>query len=314
MTAGSRWTSEGVPAAMTLPKLSTMTRSASDITSPMSCSINSTLTPVPFTLRTSFASSSFSAGLVPAAGSSSSNSSGRVPRARAISRRRRSPKGSELASSLARGRSPTKSSSSTTRASLSFSSRRARGRRSMAPMGPVCWRDSTPIFTFSKAVSALKSLVVWNVRAMPSRFTRWGLVLTARHPIHHPGTMPPGSKARATRGSDLRPTTAEAWPWRLRKVIVPSWGLYTPVRQLKSEVLPAPLGPMTASTSPRRWLRVTSDRHVSPPKLRVTPSTSMIRSPSTLAASGRVAAATLTAQPLPARSWRRPCPHRARPG
>ena len=41
--------------------------------------------------RMSSASSTFSAGLVPAAGSSSSSTSGFVPRARAISRRRRSP-------------------------------------------------------------------------------------------------------------------------------------------------------------------------------------------------------------------------------
>ena len=60
-------------------------------------------------------------------------------------------------------------------ASPSRSSFLVRGRRSIAPTGPVCWRDSTPIFTFSNTVRALKSLLVWKVHAIPRRFTRCGL-------------------------------------------------------------------------------------------------------------------------------------------
>jgi len=67
-------------------------RSASDMTSFMSCSISSTLTLRSLrTRRISAASSSFSDGFVPAAGSSNKMTSGSVAMARAISRRRRPP-------------------------------------------------------------------------------------------------------------------------------------------------------------------------------------------------------------------------------
>ena len=66
---------------------------------------------------------------------------------------------------------PTNFKSSSVLRSLSCSSRRVRGNRSMAPTGPVCCLDSTPIFTFSKVVNALNIREVWNVLATPSRFT-----------------------------------------------------------------------------------------------------------------------------------------------
>ena len=59
-------------------------------------------------------------------------------------------------------------------------------------------------------------------------------------------------------------------PFFPTKVIVPSWGWYTPVNELKSDVLPAPLGPMTASISPRSWCKLTSLSEITPPKRSVT--------------------------------------------
>ena len=47
--------------------------------------------------------------------------------------------------------------------------------RSMAPIGPVCCLDSTPIFTFSKVVRALNIREVWNVRATPEAVHLVGL-------------------------------------------------------------------------------------------------------------------------------------------
>src|SRR3546814_3759427 len=46
----------------------------------------------------------------------------------------------------------------------------------------------------------------------------------------------------------------------------PCWGWYTPLRQLKIEVLPAPLGPMMAKISPGLTSKVTSSSARKPPK------------------------------------------------
>ena len=46
----------------------------------------------------------------------------------------------------------------------------------------------------------------------------------------------------------------------------PSWGEYSPIKQLKSDVFPAPFGPITANISPLAWLSETSCRLITPPK------------------------------------------------
>src|SRR5207253_2062629 len=51
---------------------------------------------------------------------------------------------------------------------------------------------------------------------------------------------------------------------------VPSWGWYTPFRQLKIDVLPAPFGPMIANSSLSLTSNVTSCSAVTPPKRSVT--------------------------------------------
>ena len=88
ITWGARATSAGVPSAMTRPLASTVTRSHSDITSPMLCSMMTTVTPLPRMERTISLSCRTSSPLSPAAGSSSSSSRGRRAMARAISTRR----------------------------------------------------------------------------------------------------------------------------------------------------------------------------------------------------------------------------------
>src|SRR5438270_7006130 len=50
----------------------------------------------------------------------------------------------------------------------------------------------------------------------------------------------------------------------------PRWGRYTPFRQLKIDVLPAPLGPMMAKSSPWSVVKLTLARAATPPKRRVT--------------------------------------------
>ena len=70
---------------------------------------------------------------------------------------------------------------------------------------------------FSSTVSDAKSLVIWNVRAMP-REARWcGASVVMSDP---------------------------------RKLIEPSVGRTSPLIRLNSVVLPAPFGPITARRSP----------------------------------------------------------------
>ena len=75
----------------------------------------------------------------------------------------------------------------------------------------------------------------------------------------------PPSKSRVPR----RPRTGSA-----RTSQTPAAAGRAPVRQLNSEVLPAPFGPMTAATLPARCRRSTPSRLVTPPKRKVRPRTS----------------------------------------
>src|SRR5665213_1906126 len=94
---------------------------------------------------------------------------------------------------------------------------------SMAATGPDFCRVSTPTLTFSNAVNAGNSRMFWKVRATP----RWL-------------TLCVGMPSTLTGGSPTRPDS----------MIEPSCGVYTPVSELNSDVLPAPFGPMTARISP----------------------------------------------------------------
>src|SRR5439155_2062734 len=78
----------------------------------------------------------------------------------------------------------------------------------------------------------------WNVRPMPSRATRCG-----------------GSPRSGVPSN----------------VISPASGRWTPLTQLSSVVLPAPLGPITPSTSPSATSNVTPSSAATPPNRLVTP-------------------------------------------
>ena len=92
MTSGSACTSAGVPSAMRRPKSSTVTRSASDMTMPMSCSTRTTEMPSADRIsRIDSAMRAVSSAFMPATGSSSSSSRGSVQSARATSTRFWSP-------------------------------------------------------------------------------------------------------------------------------------------------------------------------------------------------------------------------------
>src|SRR5262249_27700613 len=88
ITAGSAWTSAGVPSAIFFPKSSTVTRWETLIPMSMWCSISSTEIPAAAILRISSAMASISFDVRPAAGSSSSSNPGDSASARAISSRR----------------------------------------------------------------------------------------------------------------------------------------------------------------------------------------------------------------------------------
>src|SRR5699024_2757295 len=57
-------------------------------------------------------------------------------------------------------------------------------------------------------------------------------------------------------------------------LIVPSVGLYTPVKRLKNVVLPAPFGPINPTNSPSFNSKETFDTAANPPKFFVNLSTS----------------------------------------
>ena len=87
----------------------------------------------------------------------------------------------------------------------------------------------------------------WNVRAMPRAATRSG-----RIPLM-------------------------LWP---RQRMSPTWGMYTWLMALKIDVLPAPLGPMMANSSPWATVNDTSLIAITPPKRSWIASTSSNRSAS----------------------------------
>src|SRR5882724_1801519 len=87
-TSGLRWTSSGAPSAIFWPKFSTTTLCERSITTPMSCSIMSTVVPRSSLMsRMYLAMSSFSSAFMPAIGSSRSNRRGSSARARPNSTR-----------------------------------------------------------------------------------------------------------------------------------------------------------------------------------------------------------------------------------
>src|SRR5438445_62203 len=193
----------------------------------MSCSI-STIVTDRRSVRIRSATRSRSWAARPASGSSSSNSSGRVASAMAISSSRWSP--CERLSAISKARSP-RPTASTSRSASVFRSVKLPESASIAKrQRRLAW---AAMRTFSKTVSAWKMLMIWNERETPDA-TIWcgrsAVIVVARN---------------------------RAWPRSAGR---------RPVRTLKSVVLPAPFGPMIERSSPRGTRSDTPSTAASAPK------------------------------------------------
>ena len=133
--------------------------------------------------------------------------------------------------------SPTKSSSSRARASISRSACRVRRVRSSADSTPPSvWRWQ-PTWMFSSTERFWNSCTSWKVRTRPAAAIASG----GRAVMSFPAKM-------------MRPAS----------------GVWNPEIRLNSVVLPAPLGPITAVTPPSTTSRSTASTATSPPNRRVT--------------------------------------------
>ena len=144
-------------------------RSQTSMTRLMSCSMSSTVSPRRGSGGSGPSARCFSAGLKPAAGSSSSSSFGWWPapgRSRAGAGRRRA--GCGRRRSARSGDADELEQLHAPRSCRRRSSRRYFGvTRTTAPGTLVVWWASAPTITFSSAVMFGNSRMFWNVRAMP---------------------------------------------------------------------------------------------------------------------------------------------------
>src|SRR3954452_17057230 len=164
---------------------------------------------------------------IPANGSSSRITRGLPASSIASSSLRLSPCESSPAGTARRGPRPTRSSAHSAR---STASRTREARRQMRIAPPSA--DSADSRAFSCASSSGKTFDTWKVRPMPARVRRNG-----------------GSRVMSAPSSSTRPDV----------------GRSRPDTRLNSVVLPAPFGPITASSSPSRTSSPTSATIVAPP-------------------------------------------------
>ena len=163
---------------------------------------------------------------MPAVGSSINNSFGAFAIAMASSTRFTSPYASSLQGRSACARIPTCSS----RASAS-ARRWSAARRHIAYSSRSC--ESSAICTFSITVSEAKVSAIWKVRPTPSRQIARG---------RRPTSSSPSSR--------IEPRSARNWPLTMLKVVV----------------LPAPFGPIRASSSPGARSNAMPSTALTPPK------------------------------------------------
>ena len=114
-----------------------------------------------------------------------------------------------------------------------YSARLARGSQAIASHQVERVEPWRPSSRFSRTVRLPKSSMFWKVRAMPLAAIRSGRCPMSDSP---------------------------------RRVMAPESGRYTPEMQLNADVLPAPLGPMTANSSPSWTSKDTWSRTTLPPK------------------------------------------------
>ena len=170
-------TSAGVPSAMTSPWSSTVTRSLMPMTTRMSCSMSSTVRPSSARRRRmKSVISRVSLLFMPAVGSSSRSSFGRVPRARAISSRRWSPYGrlrAQVSAALVEADQLEEAHALVDRVLLLVEHARACA-GTASHQWLLRW-TLMPTRTLSRADIVPNSRMFWNVRPMPSAVTSWGL-------------------------------------------------------------------------------------------------------------------------------------------
>src|SRR5437899_144868 len=167
ITSGWLDTCRGSPCVITFPKLSTVMRSQTCMTSCTLCSTRTTDWPVLATCRITVATAWTSAAFIPAVGSSSRTSRGDEASARAISTRRWSPYDRPETRWCARSRNPTRERSCSAASRAFASSARAEGRNSMRRSVSLGRTRCAPTMTFSRAVSPGNSRMFWYVRVMP---------------------------------------------------------------------------------------------------------------------------------------------------
>src|SRR5512134_3448202 len=211
-----------------------MIRPAISKTSPISCSQNRIVTPdSPDSLRRRRMQRSVSSGAIPAVGSSRTSISGLPPSATAISRTFWSPWESRSPSASRLPYSPTLS-----RIGWTSSAAMPRARERIRKV--LRCRERTASWTFSKTVSLGKMFTTWKDREIPLRQMTWG-----------------GSPVISLPLNRMRPES----------------GGRCPVMRWNSVVFPAPLGPMTATISPRSTSRFARSTARKPPKDRTADST-----------------------------------------
>src|SRR5918993_1038316 len=238
ITSGLLPTSDGRPSAMIWPSAITTTQSLMSWTTSMSCSTNITVIPSSRSPRMCSRSDCRRAGVTPAIGSSSMTITGEAISARAISSSLRCPPESSPAKSSRMWSSLKRRSSSSARASTSRSCADHIGRTRLRQNdSPRC--SFAPSFMLSRTDITASDLVSWKVRTMPSVATRWAGI---------------------------------PWSFRPSNVHLPMSALSNPVRRLNSVVLPAPLGPMSAVTTPRWTSRWSTSTAATPSKRRRTES------------------------------------------
>src|SRR5512139_2992705 len=211
-----------------------MIRFAISKTMPMSCSQNRIVSPSSEeSFRIRQMHRSVSSGAIPAVGSSRMRSSGFPPSATAISRTFWSPWESSSLPTYRRSYSPTFRR-------IEWTSSAAIPFTAEKIRKVLRSRERTASWTFSKTVSLGKMLTTWKEREIPFRQMTWGGSPEMSLPLY-----------------------------RIR----PESGTRCPVIRWNSVVFPAPLGPMTATISPRATSRFAPFTARNPPNDRTADST-----------------------------------------
>ena len=241
MTAGSFWMSSGGPSAILRPSFSTTISSETSMTSPMSCSTTTSVTP-PSRIGAQHVRELLGLGRVQAGGRLVEQQQPRaaMASARATSSSRRVPCGRSAAGASATSPSPTRRSrrSASSRASRSSRARAGKSQRGAQPARPRARVRARPARSRARS-SPRRAACSGTCARRRARTTRCG---------RHAGDVAPVERRRVPRRRGR-----------------------TPVSRLNSVDFPAPFGPMSAWIAPSNTSKETSSTAVRPPKRRVRP-------------------------------------------